>query len=193
MSDASPEAQAKWWDSLSAKNLTDGTSTASAEVSAEGSLDLNGRTFEASGKGGLEVSMDKDNSISSVSLSMEGTVAQGLKEGMVVKAANVESSITAGTQGTVKIDVDYSPENKAVIDSYMKNVAIGNTAGAAADAARLYDAGSATVQVNSVLTAKNEAGFDLEAGEVKVSTENSATTNVTTYHKVPNDTKLEQL
>jgi hypothetical protein len=47
--------------------------------------------------------------------------------------------------------------------------------------------------VNSVVTATNEAGFDVKAGEVKVSTENQATTNVSTYYKVPNDTKLERL
>jgi hypothetical protein len=175
------------------KNLTDGTSKASVEVSAEGNLDLDGRTFEASGKGGLELNMDKENNISSVSLSMEGTVAQGVKEGMDVKAANIESSVTAGTQGTVKIDIDYTPENSAVIDSYMLNVALGNNAAAAQDAATLYEAGSATVQVNSVVTASNEAGFDIKAGEVKVSTENQVSTNVSTYQKVPNDTKLSRM
>ena len=157
------------------KNLTDGTSKGSVEVSAEGNLDLDGRTFEASGKGGLELNMDKDNNISSVSLSMEGTVAQGVKEGMDVKAGNIESSVTAGTQGSVKIDIDYTPENSALIDSYMKNVALGNNGAAAQDAARLYEAGSATVQVNTVVTASNEAGFDIKAGEVKVSTENQVT------------------
>jgi hypothetical protein len=175
------------------KNLTDGTSKGSVEVSAEGNLDLDGRTFEASGKGGLELNMDKDNNISSVSLSMEGTVAQGVKEGMDVKAGNIESSVTAGTQGSVKIDIDYTPENSALIDSYMKNVALGNNGAAAQDAARLYEAGSATVQVNTVVTASNEAGFDIKAGEVKVSTENQVTTNVSTYQKVPNDTKLSRL
>jgi hypothetical protein len=175
------------------KNLSDGTSKGSVEVSAKGNLDLDGRTFEASGKGGLELNMDKDNNLSSVSLSMEGTVAQGVKEGMDVKAGNVESSVTAGTQGTVKIDIDYTPENSAVIDSYMKNVALGNDAAAARDAAKLYEAGSATVQVNSVVTASNEAGFDVKAGEVKVSTENQVSTNVSTYQKVPNDTKLSRL
>ena len=44
-----------------------------------------------------------------------------------------------------------------------------------------------------MVTAKNEAGVDLKAGEVKISTENKVTTNVTTYHKVANDTKLEKL
>lgn len=175
------------------KNLSDGTSKGSVEVSAKGNLDLDGRTFEASGKGGLELNMDRDNNLSSVSLSLEGTVAQGVKEGMDVKSVNIESSVTAGTQGTVKIDIDYTPENSAVIDSYMKNVAVGNDAAAARDAARLYEAGSATIQVNSVLTASNEAGFDVKAGEVKVTTENQISTNVSTYQKVPNDTRLSRL
>lgn len=176
------------------KNLSDGTSKASGEVSAQGQLDLDGQRFEASGKGGLEVNMTKDNNIESVSLSLEGTVASGAVDGVDAKGTgSVESSVTAGTQGTVKIDIDYTPENKEVIDSYMRNVATGNTAAAAVDAAKLYDAGSATVQVNSVVTAKNEAGIDLKAGEVKVSTESQVTTNVTTYHKVENDTKLERL
>ncbi|SDT61308.1 hypothetical protein SAMN04489743_3950 [Pseudarthrobacter equi] len=175
------------------RNLTDGTATASGEVSAQGKLNLDGRTFEASGKGGLQVNMDKGNNIDSVTVSMEGTVAQGVTEGTDVKAAKVESSVSAGTQGTVKINVDYTPENRAVVDSYLRNVALGNDYGAARDAAKLYEAGSATVQVNSVVTASNEAGFDVKLGEVEVKTESSATTNVSTYYKVPNDTKLERL
>ncbi|HCN21727.1 MAG TPA: hypothetical protein DIT15_05700, partial [Arthrobacter bacterium] len=174
------------------RNLTDGTATASAEVSAQGKLNLDGRVFEAAGKGGLEANLDKDSNIKSVSLSMEGTVAEGASAGTDIKAAKLESSVTVGAQGTVKIDVEYSPENKAVIDSYMRNVALGNHPAAAADAARLYDAGTATVQVNSVVTASNEAGIDLKAGEVELKTENKATTNVSAYYKVANDTKLER-
>ena len=71
-----------------------------------------------------------------------------------------------------------------MIDSYMRNVAMGNDAGAAADAAKLYEAGSATVQVNRVVTVSNEAGVDFKAGEVEVKTENKVTTNVSTYYKV---------
>jgi hypothetical protein len=33
----------------------------------------------------------------------------------------------------------------------------------------------------------------VKVGEVEVKTENQATTNVSTYYKVPNDTKLERL
>jgi hypothetical protein len=175
------------------RNLTDGTSTASGEVSAQGNLNLDGRVFEASGKGGLQVNMDKHSNIESVSVSMDGTVAQGATAGTDVKAAKLESSVTAGTQGTVTINVEYSPENKPLIDSYLRNVALGNEYGATRDAARLYDAGSATVQVNNVVTASNEAGLDVKVGEVEVRTEGQATTNVSTYYKVPNDTRLERL
>jgi len=191
--EAGPASGSAKLDLAYERNLTDGTATASGEVSAQGKLDLDGRVFEASGKGGLEVNLDKGNNIESVSVSMEGTVAQGATAGTDVKAAKVESTVTAGTQGTVKINVDYSPENKAVIDSYMRNVALGNDSGAASDAARLYEAGSATVQVNTVVTATNEAGFDIKVGEVDVKTESQATTNVSTYYKVPNDSKLERL
>lgn len=175
------------------RNLTDGTATASGEVSARGSLNLDGRVFEASGKGGLQVSMDKHHAIDSVSVSMEGTVAHGITAGTDFKAAGIGSTVTAGTQGTVRIDVDYSAENRPVIDSYLRNVALGNEYAAARDAARLYEAGSATVQVNSVVTASSTAGLDVKLGEVDVSTENKATTNVSTYYKVPNDTRLERL
>ena len=175
------------------RNLTDGTSTASGEVSAQGGLNLDGRVFEASGKGGLQVNMDKHSNIESVSVSMDGTVAQGVTAGTDVKAARLESSVTVGTQGTVKIDVDFSPENKPLVDSYLRNVALGNEYGAARDAARLYEAGSATVQVNNVATASNEAGLDVKVGEVEVKTESQATTNVSTYYKVPNDARLERL
>jgi hypothetical protein len=175
------------------KNLTDGTSTASGQVSAEGKLNLDGRIFEASGKGGLEVNMAKDNSIESVSVSMEGTVAEGVSAEAGAKPAKIESSVTVGTQGTVKIDVDYSPENKDVIDSYLRHVAMGDSSAAAVDAAKLYEAGSATVQVNTVVTSSTEGGIDAKLGKVEVKTENQATTNVSTYYKVPNDAKLERL
>lgn len=175
------------------RNLTDGTGTASGEVSAQGRLNLDGRVFEASGKGGLQVNMDKDSNIDSVSVSMDGTVAQGVSAGTDVKAAKIESSASVGTQGTVKIAVAYTQENRAAIDSYLRNVALGNDHGAARDAVKLYEAGSATVQINSVVTASSEAGLDVKVGEVEVRTESRATTNVSTYYKVPNDTKLERL
>jgi hypothetical protein len=191
--DSGPASGSAKLDLAYERNLTDGTATARGEVSAQGKLDLDGRVFEASGKGGLEVNLDKGSNIDSVSISLEGTVAEGATAGTDVKAAKVESTVTAGTQGTVKINVDYSAENKAVIDSYMRNVASGNDVAAASDAAKLYEAGSATVQVNTVVTATNTAGFDVKLGEVEVKTENQATTNVSTYYKVPNDTKLERL
>ena len=175
------------------RNLTTGTATASGEVSAQGKLDLDGRIFEASGKGGLEVKLDTDSSIESIVVSMEGTVGAGGSVGPDVQGAKLESSATVGAQGSVKIDVEYSPENAPVIDSYMRNVALGNDAAAAADAAKLYEAGSVTVQENSVVTVTNEAGVDFKAGEVEVKTENKVTTNVSTYYKVANDTKLERL
>ncbi|MDI3194783.1 hypothetical protein QK290_09705 [Pseudarthrobacter sp. AL07] len=175
------------------RNLTDGTATASAEVSAQGKLNLDGRVFEASGKGGLEVNLDKHGNMDSIAVSMEGTVAEGATAGPDLQGAKAESSLTVGAQGTVKIEVEYSPENAAVIDSYMRNVALGDNVAAGQDAAKLYEAGSATVQANHVVTASNEFGIDLKAGEVEVKTENKATTNVSTYYKVPNDTKLEKL
>ena len=91
----------------------DGTATASGEVSAQGKLDLDGRVFEASGKGGLEVNLDKDSNIESIAVSMEGTVAQGASAGPDLQGAKLESTVTVGTQGSVKINVEYSPENSA--------------------------------------------------------------------------------
>jgi hypothetical protein len=191
--DSGPASGSAKLDLAYERNLTDGTATASAEVSAQGKLNLDGRVFEASGKGGLEVNLDKNGNMESIAVSMEGTVAAGASAGTDLQGAKAESNVTVGTQGTVKIDVDYTPENAAVIDSYMRNVALGDTVAAGHDAAKLYEAGSATVQENSVVTASNEFGIDLKAGEVEVKTENKATTNVSTYYKVPNDTKLEKL
>lgn len=191
--DSGPTSGSAKLDLAYERNLTDGTATASAEVSAQGKLNLDGRIFEASGKGGLEVNLDKHGNMESIAVSMDGTVAAGATAGPDLQGAKAESSVTVGTQGTVKIDVEYSPENAAVIDSYMRNVALGDTVAAGQDAAKLYEAGSATVQENHVVTASNEFGIDLKAGEVEVKTENKATTNVSTYYKVPNDTKLEKL
>lgn len=191
--DAGPASGSAKLDLAYERNLTDGTAKASGEVSAQGKLDLDGQLFTASGKGGLEVNLDKDSSIKSIAVSMEGTVAQGASAGPDLQGAKLESNVTVGTQSTVKIDVAYTPDNAPVIDSYMRNVALGNNHAAAADAAKLYEAGSATVQVNNVVTVSNEAGVDFKAGEVELKTENKATTNVSTYSKVANDTKLERL
>lgn len=191
--EAGPASGSAQLDLAYERNMTEGTATASAEVSAQGKLDLDGQVFEASGKGGLELSYDKDSNLEKVSLSMDGTVAQGVTAGPEIKPYKLDSDITVGTQGSVKVDVEYNAENKPVIDSYLRNVALGNDSGAAADAARLYEAGSATVQVNSVVTASTTAGFNGKVAEVEFKTENQATTNLTTYVKVANDTKLERL
>ena len=191
--DAGPASGSAKLDLAYERNLTDGTAKGSGEVSAQGKLDLDGQLFTASGKGGLEVNLDKDSSIKSIAVSMEGSVAQGASAGPDLQGAKLESNVTLGTQSTVKIDIDYTPDNAPVIDSYMRNVALGNDSAAAADAAKLYEAGSATVQVNNVVTVSNEVGVDFKAGEVDLKTENKATTNVSTYYKVANDTKLERL
>jgi hypothetical protein len=141
----------------------------------------------------VEMSFDKDSNLDKVSLSMDGTVATGVTVGPEIKPYTLESDVTVGTQSSVKIEVDYNTENKPLVDSYMRNVALGNDAGAAADAAKLYEAGSATVQINSVATASNTAGFSSKVVDVEFKTENQATTNVSTYVKVANDTKLERL
>ena len=124
---------------------------------------------------------------------MDGMVARGITAGKEFAAGEMGGSITAGTQGTVRITVDYSPENRPLIDSYLRNVALGNETGAARDAARLYEAGSATLQVNNVVTVSHEAELDVRSVGLDVKTENRATTNVSTYYKVPNDTRLERL
>lgn len=191
--DGGPASGSAKLDLAYERNLTTGTATASGEVSAQGQLDLDGRIFEASGKGGLEVKLDKDSNIESIAVSMEGTVAAGASVGPDVQGAKLESNATVGTQGSVKINVEYSPENAPVIDSYMRNVALGNDSAAAADAVKLYEAGSVTVQENRVVTVTNEAGVDFKAGELEVKTENKVTSNVSTYYKVANDTKLERL
>ncbi|HJV97950.1 MAG TPA: hypothetical protein VJ617_02470 [Arthrobacter sp.] len=175
------------------RNLWDGTATASGEVSAQGKFNLGGPLFEASGKGGLEVKLDKDNSIKSIALSMDGTVAQGATGGAGDHRFGAESAVTVGSQASVKIDVAYTPDTAEAIDSYMRNVAAGDTVAAANDAAKLYDAGAATVQVNSVATASNSVRIDAGVGEVTLKTENKATTNLTTLYKVPYDSKLEML
>lgn len=179
------------------QNLSDGTSKGTGEFSAKGSLDLDGRRFEADGKGGLTVNWDKDHNIKSVSVAVEGTVAQGVKDsvkgGTEDAGLSASSTTTTGTQGTVKIDIPYTPENQQLIEQYLGHAASNDTAGVAGDLARLYDAGAATVQVNEVVTNKNEFKVDAKVVEAKVSTEAKVTQNVVTYYKVPNDGRLDVL
>ncbi|WP_457964021.1 hypothetical protein M1E17_21290 [Arthrobacter sp. D1-29] len=174
------------------RSMTHGTATASSEVSAQGKLDLDGHVCQASGKGGMEVKLDAGNNMESISVSMEGTMASGGSAGLDGPGGKAESTFTAGTQGTVKIDVDYS-DNKELVDSYVRNIATGNIPGAASDAAKLYEAGSATVQLNHVATATHEVGLDFEAAKVGLKTESQVVVNQSTYHKVANDSSLNRM
>ncbi|MET3141716.1 UNVERIFIED_ORG: hypothetical protein ABIB13_001418 [Arthrobacter sp. UYEF2] len=152
---ASPEEQATWWAGLSEED----------------------RKYLIEGE-------DENGPFADDLMRMDGGIPQSAQDQAsdhLRELAKTETPVYTES-GKASLDaVEYSPENAAVIDSYMRNVALGDTVAAGQDAAKLYEAGSATVQANHMVTASNEFGIDLKAGEVEVKTENKATTNVSTY------------
>jgi len=90
--------------------------------------------------------------------------------------------------GSVRISVDNTPQNAAVIQDYVNHLAAGEQVAADQDLARLYRAGEVVLQVDNAASAEvkavdvNTPAFALKAG-MKTEIEQ----NVATLYKAPND------
>lgn len=188
------------------QNVTDGSSVAEAAVSGKAKLDLgDGASFAGAAEAKVKVEMNPQHQIERVTLEADGTF-QGMQKlpfGGAGGAAGAPAAIDAapasatssgsmsagaGVHGSVRISVDNTPQNAAVIQAYVNHLAAGDQDAAGLDLARLYHAGEVVLQVDNAATTEvkavdvNTPAFALKAG-LKTEIEQ----NVATLYKAPND------
>ena len=187
------------------QNVTDGSSVAEAAVSGKAKLDLgDGAAFSGAAEAKFKVEMDPQHQIERVTLEADGTflgmhklpfggagAGAGGPVALDTAAAPASSGSVsggAGVHGSVRISVDNTPQNAAVIQDYVNHLAAGEQVAADQDLARLYRAGEVVLQVDNAASAEvkavdvNTPAFALKAG-MKTEIEQ----NVATLYKAPND------
>lgn len=191
------------------RNLDDGTASASVKASVSAELDLGeGMKFGGDGEAGVTLSMDKDGDIQKMTIDLKGTLegsaevqanpnaqdplAEFLGETPVKEGPSAEAA--AGVQGTVSLELQNTPENQGLIQSYLGNTASGNDQGAAADLEKIYHASAVTVQANSVVSTENNlVDFDSGAASLKVGASSETTVNAGTAHKSAYDESYQPI
>lgn len=188
------------------QNVTDGSSVAEAAVSGKAKLDLgDGASFAGAAEAKVKVEMDPQHRIERVTLEADGTF-QGMHKlpfGGAGAGAGAPAAIDAppapasssgsmsagaGVHGSVRISVDNTPQNAAVIQDYVNHLAAGDQSAADQDLGRLYRAGEVVLQVDNAASTEvkavdvNTPAFALKAG-MKTEIEQ----NVATLYKAPND------
>ncbi len=189
------------------QNVSDGSSAAEVAVSGKAKLDLGGgASFSGSAEAKLKVEMDPQHQIERVTIEADGTFLgmgklkfDGADAGgagaAAVDAASPAASGSSGSlsggvgaHGSVRISVDNTPENAAVIQDYVNHLATGDQHAAGQDLGRLYQAGEVVLQVDRAASTEvkavdvSNAAFALKAG-MKTDIEQ----NVATLYKAPND------
>lgn len=183
------------------KNLTDNTSTASVTGQIGGELNLGGdMSLSGNGEAAIKLHLDSEGDVQKLTIKVQGTVAGGellgndpgtsplsLPDPSATKnGPSVES--TAGIQGSAHMDLFVTPENAALVDSYLRNIATVNAAGAAADLEQILDASAVTVQTNSVASVEaNIVDFEAPGASLKIGGTTDTTINAGTFHKAPYD------
>ncbi|PYG99593.1 hypothetical protein CVV67_14770 [Arthrobacter stackebrandtii] len=183
------------------RNLDTQESTASAALSFDGSLDMGeGLKFGGSGEGAFTLNMDPEGDLSKLTIDLKGTVDSSvgfqdnpnpvdpftgkLPEG--VPSEGPSASSTVGVQGTARLELYVTPDNKQLVESYLGNVATGNNAAAAVDMVKIMDASAVTLQANSVASSEtNLVDFDSGVASVKIGGSNEVIINGGTLYKTP--------
>lgn len=185
------------------RNLTDGTATASATGSVSAKLDLGeGMEFGGNGEAGVTLNMDKDGDLQMMTIDLKGTLEGSIKGqdnpnapdplaellGQTPIKEGPSAQSAGGVQGTVSLELQNTPENQQLINSYLGNMATDNGQAAAADLERIYHASAVTVQANSVVSSEaNLVDFDGKGASLKVGGTSETTVNAGTAHKAPYD------
>lgn len=189
------------------QNLSTGTSTASATASVNAQLDLgDGLSFGGEGEASFKLSMDKDGDIKMMTVDLKGTIEGSSNVqanpntpdpmaellGQKPPSEGPSASSSGGIQGTAQLQMQYTPENQHIIDSYLNNVANDHKAAAAADLQRIFHASGVTLQANSVVsTESNLVDFDSGLASIKIGGSSETSINAGTVHKTPYDEKYE--
>ena len=188
------------------QNVTDGSSVAEAAVSGKAKLDLgDGASFAGAAEAKFKLEMDPQHQIERVTLEADGTflgmhklpfggagagagAPVAIDAGPAPASSSGSMSAGAGVHGSVRISVDNTPQNAAVIQDYVNHLAAGDQSAADQDLGRLYRAGEVVLQVDNAASTEvkavdvNTPAFALKAG-MKTEIEQ----NVATLYKAPND------
>lgn len=188
------------------QNVTDGSSVAEAAVSGKAKLDLgDGASFAGAAEAKFKLEMDPQHQIERVTLEADGTflgmhklpfggagagagAPAAIDAGPAPASSSGSMSAGAGVHGSVRISVDNTPQNAAVIQDYVNHLAAGDQSAADQDLGRLYRAGEVVLQVDNAASTEvkavdvNTPAFALKAG-MKTEIEQ----NVATLYKAPND------
>ncbi len=183
------------------RNLDTQESTASAALTFKGSLDMgDGLKFGGDGRGAFTLGMDPDGDLSKLTIDLKGTVnsSVGFQDnpnpvdpltGNLPAGTPKEgpsASSTVGVQGTARLELYVTPDNRQLVESYLGNVATGNDAGAATDMVKIMDASAVTLQANSVASSEtNLVNFDSGVASVKIGGSNEVIVNGGTLYKTP--------
>lgn len=185
------------------QNLSDGTSKATVTAKVKADLDMGqDMSFGGNGEAGVKLSMDADGDIQKMQIDLKGTLKSGLSAqdnpnpqdpfaellGTAQVKEGPSASTSAGVQGTMSMELQYTPENRHLIDSYLSNIASGNNQAAASDLQQIYHASGVTIQANTVASGEsNFVDFDSGVASLKVGASTETTTNAGTLHKSPYD------
>lgn len=191
------------------RNLDDGTSSASLTAKLAAKLDLgDGMKFGGNGEVGVKVNLDGEGDLSKMTLTMKGSIEGQMKvqdtsgtpdpvpglETPAVPKSGPSAAVTSTAQGTLQLELQNTGQNKALIESYMGNLASGNDSAAASDLQKIYNASGATTQFNTSAKSENNfIDFDSGVASVKAGTSTEITSNVTTGYKAPYSNDYEQI
>ncbi|WP_285727666.1 hypothetical protein [Psychromicrobium xiongbiense] len=175
------------------QNLTNGTSTGTGTIKADAKLDLGGGAkLEGAGEAGVTVSWDADHNIQKLSLDVKGTVQDSLKAAVNAdgtpsgQSNGVSSTFKAGEQVSAKMEIYATPQNQAMINSFINHTAVGDSVAAGQDLANIYHASGVTLQGNAVVKSENNwVDIDTGVASLKAGSTSEVTTNVGTVYKAP--------
>lgn len=179
------------------RNLTSGLASASGTLGVKADLDL-GNNLKLNGDGeiGAKVTMDENNNIQKLTISAKGNLgesfsAKSTPEGLE-KGALGGFKLTGSDQGTVQMDIPYTPQNQQIITQFLGNMGNGNTAAMVGDLQQIYKGSAVTMQVNTVAKAEtNLVDIDAWAASLKIGKSSEVTNNVGTLFKLAGDEKIQ--
>ncbi|NYE95656.1 hypothetical protein FHU41_001906 [Psychromicrobium silvestre] len=190
-----PEASASASLGLSYEyNATDHTAVASGKASVDADLSLgDGLSLKGNGEVNLDLNLDKDHNIDSIVVTAKGSVGSEISAPSAPEGGP-GASIQGSSEGTVTMQIDNTPENQALIKSFLANSASQDGSAAAANLQDIYHASAVTLQTNAVASSEaNLVDFDAKFASLKVGETTEVSRNVSTEYKIANDNGFQHV
>jgi uncharacterized protein YukE/carbon monoxide dehydrogenase subunit G len=172
------------------RSLEDGTATAEAKALAKADLDLGDVGFSGDGEVGIRLALDGSGQITSMTLALAGRTMENANAGEEFSPApgrkeSLDSTIAVGQRSSLSVEMPYTPENAALIDGLLADVARDDAAGIARGTGALYTAGYAVIQTDAERSAEVSYSVDGRVVEVSATVASETSTNIATYIKLP--------